>query len=534
MPVDLKYNDFYVCILSNNSLHFYPENTLSAFTNALARPCKLDDSWSVGLTEIALPEREKNPDDHKVVKHQISDKAYKGTRKKVKRSYVETFTSVKLDEKTSLQWWSNGLKALSYKERHINFSVLLSSFFTAVDPSWGSVLISDVKKKILARIEEDYTHNAIPEINLKNVGADRYTLHVYQGSDISENVTLVRKNYDTIEGFFDDIIGQIPRERRNHTSLKYTVDHYIVSWDSGSKENGDTTEEGHALVLIVKDLGVRIKIKDPFPSRLGIEDLIALFLANVHFDDDSLTPRQRRKKSNEIYRKIYGVYKKLSKESLDVKPPYIRELTELSNILHIPYEKQASGGLLTTPVPIDMKLDDLANFITDIFLQTPVEKRNPELVMSELEKSFDNVKRLEGDIPTEDRITVPQTSPNQEDYTSLENRIIGLETPTDEMAEKFPREPYKSEAYFQKNSIINVYTDIIQPRIIGDKLVRYLRIIPMGECESVIRFQHVEYSPIEKTFFESISVKITDHQGNFIDFKTGYTPTYVMLHFKRQ
>lgn len=48
-------NDFYISLLSSNSMKYYPDNTLSSFTNHLASPCNLDGSnWKVGVTEIAF------------------------------------------------------------------------------------------------------------------------------------------------------------------------------------------------------------------------------------------------------------------------------------------------------------------------------------------------------------------------------------------------------------------------------------------------------------------------------------------------
>lgn len=46
-------NEFYISLLSNNSTDRYKENTLSSFTNHLARPIDLStDDWYVGLVEI--------------------------------------------------------------------------------------------------------------------------------------------------------------------------------------------------------------------------------------------------------------------------------------------------------------------------------------------------------------------------------------------------------------------------------------------------------------------------------------------------
>lgn len=44
---------FYVGLMSNESMNDYPDNVLSAFTNKLARPIQIDESWCVGLTHIS-------------------------------------------------------------------------------------------------------------------------------------------------------------------------------------------------------------------------------------------------------------------------------------------------------------------------------------------------------------------------------------------------------------------------------------------------------------------------------------------------
>lgn len=86
----------------------------------------------------------------------------------------------------------------------------------------------------------------------------------------------------------------------------------------------------------------------------------------------------------------------------------------------------------------------------------------------------------------------------------------------------------------QEYDIMYIYTDIIKPRVIGDKSARYLRVVPTNKSERILRFNHIEYCPVEKTVIESISIKITDGQGELANFKSNYIPTYVMLHFKTQ
>ncbi len=46
---------FYLTLPSNNSLQYYPNNTLTHFVTQLAHPINLHGSWEVGLAEIQYP-----------------------------------------------------------------------------------------------------------------------------------------------------------------------------------------------------------------------------------------------------------------------------------------------------------------------------------------------------------------------------------------------------------------------------------------------------------------------------------------------
>lgn len=44
--------DFFVTLLSNSSMNYFPENKTSSFTVQLAEKITLNGSWSVGVAEI--------------------------------------------------------------------------------------------------------------------------------------------------------------------------------------------------------------------------------------------------------------------------------------------------------------------------------------------------------------------------------------------------------------------------------------------------------------------------------------------------
>lgn len=83
----------------------------------------------------------------------------------------------------------------------------------------------------------------------------------------------------------------------------------------------------------------------------------------------------------------------------------------------------------------------------------------------------------------------------------------------------------------EKTKFIFVYTDIISPRLIGSKSIRVLKVIPITN-NLHIKFQNIEYVPIEKSCFDSLSIMLLDNYGEKINFTSGTTPNFVCLHFR--
>lgn len=76
-----------------------------------------------------------------------------------------------------------------------------------------------------------------------------------------------------------------------------------------------------------------------------------------------------------------------------------------------------------------------------------------------------------------------------------------------------------------------IYLDIIALSRVGSILSRVSRIIP--DCHNrCIHFNTLTYSRVQKTYFEDISVLLTDNHGKKINFNASTVPTYLLLHFK--
>ena len=95
----------------------------------------------------------------------------------------------------------------------------------------------------------------------------------------------------------------------------------------------------------------------------------------------------------------------------------------------------------------------------------------------------------------------------------------------------------------QGNSIVDlrrgfeslyVYSSIVEPRIVGDKIAPLLRIVPIttrhGEMVTA-RFEHVQYIPVLSREFGSVETEIRDDSGRPVPFERGKVT--VMLHFRR-
>ena len=79
-----------------------------------------------------------------------------------------------------------------------------------------------------------------------------------------------------------------------------------------------------------------------------------------------------------------------------------------------------------------------------------------------------------------------------------------------------------------------VYSSIVEPRIVGDKMSTLLRIVPItglhGEMVAA-RFDHVQYIPVLSREFGSVETEIRDDTGQPVPFERGKVT--VTLHFRR-
>ena len=80
-----------------------------------------------------------------------------------------------------------------------------------------------------------------------------------------------------------------------------------------------------------------------------------------------------------------------------------------------------------------------------------------------------------------------------------------------------------------------VYSSIVEPRIVGDKIAPLLRIVPItgrhGEMVAA-RFDHVQYMPVLSREFEAVETEIRDDTSRPVPFERGKVT--VTLHLRRR
>lgn len=160
-------NQFYITLMSNASLREYPDNVLSAFTNKLARMCRVSENWVVGISEIffnsftmsekmqAIPMDKVSTDEIEVFEPTSLKRARK-KREQKETAKVKRFS----DDGSTLRIIAtkdydivlklNDLKEICYKDKHANFSKFLDLITEKIVPNsevFKPQITLDVAKK---------------------------------------------------------------------------------------------------------------------------------------------------------------------------------------------------------------------------------------------------------------------------------------------------------------------------------------------------------------------------------------------------
>ena len=90
----------------------------------------------------------------------------------------------------------------------------------------------------------------------------------------------------------------------------------------------------------------------------------------------------------------------------------------------------------------------------------------------------------------------------------------------------------RSLAYYNiPKRALNVYSNVGQSVITGDKVADLLRQVPYNPQESMYEPRHIQYIPLRSDMMDIIEIQVSESDGSLADFDTG--DTVVTLHFKQ-
>lgn len=499
-------NEFYVCLLSNASANIYNNNTLSAFTNLLCKPLRLDERWCVGLTEFSFNNFEPSigklimlqrdreslsEDDGFGIDDQVEIFDYSNRRKR-KRAAPANSVEINVGNDSKIVLKSDELMDISYnkKKLDINFGRFLEVLTDNITSDWfenTNEIHKEIKDSIFIKLKST-DWSKIPLVK-RIQGKEEFLLHIYMGSSHSNNVVLKYGKYE-LDEFLEEIISQIPISERSYTKLHNLFNIFYAKYKKDLDNDDGILKKPSILNVDFKEYGINLStnISKINEKNLDMTTLINHMADNIEFTDPNITENEKILLKEKLKAAVLDTLRGNDLDQTHIS----KQLKDDDVILNVPYNADSSYSTVLE-VKSYNRLEELLN---GIYAQIPIKLRNKDIFVQ-----------------------------------TLENALQERQKTNDE--QRTPRAP-KSESITVSTDMMYIYIDIIQPRHIGDTSARFLRILPTKPDGNDIQFKQVEYCPIEPSHIESISILITDSSGKNINFISSTKPTYLMLHFKKK
>lgn len=423
-------NDFYVSLMSNSSMEEFPSNTLSAFTNILARPFRLTENWVVGVTEVYFNSFETKQDYIEMAEVETftpiisSSPKFKKKTKKRKREPLHDYKNLELIPERKKRTHNNNnlvIKAhseydilLTKKEmedmcfdgRHANFARFLEVIsnkviwnvkspvtFETMPSQTAEVSITTAKKEIKQRIFNvirNTAWQALPEFNYTEKDND-YIFHIHLGDNKSQLVKISLMEHTSLESFIADVIQQLPRNQRNIQKLISLFD--IFDYNT-VKEDEISNDKSAVLRVEFSEYGVDAELnisqwlssdKNLQSNGVTLSQLIKGFIDNI----------KTRNGKKLTLAEVYELRKLIKISALDVlrvnslRMNYIdNSIKENSLQLKVAYAEEEDDYKLYTVSIEKRTYTRIEDFLNNIYQQIPLEFRNKKVFSSTLLQAF--------------------------------------------------------------------------------------------------------------------------------------------------
>lgn len=493
----------------------------------------------------------------------------------------------------AIEFTKGDLDGLTYShKKDINFGAFLERMSDRITPKPESrAALITIKKEVLDRITAmlnltDWGKHAKKYSYVRDHSID-YLLHIYMGSEVSSNIILrTGVRYTSLEDFLDVILMQIPPPRRKTHKLKELFSIFYPDYHSdASMVDMETVDSDENVEILFSEYGAKLVsdtnelIQSAKSDTIPLAALLKDLGANIHNVDS--TEMHLVEENAELIAKLKnsmldtfrgGPLKPISGDDLQTLPHTRWVKTEIRagdkvlslEIPLITYKRSSDFlHMIHKQLPDDLKseafLSDIVNdlFSSAIVAQTPSTNTTSVILVPKplshlLPENAPNV------------VIVPQNDGPEGPDSSSVGSILNAPTihrqrttiissddsgtfPTavgpnpqhivqvDKSVQVF-RPSYSNSKQVTSSQKISehifVYIDIITPRRVASESVRALKIIPYDGAHC-IRFQNVEYMPLDRTLFDSITTQITDRTGELMNFTNTTVPTYMQLHFKK-
>lgn len=225
-----KKEGFHLYLMSSSSHNIY-DNSLAHFTNKLPRELNLKD-YVVSLVDIFLPPiKKKTARSRRALSSDDEEFFHSKRRRRDNESSNTAADAVQFSVDQSnfeIRLTKDSFKKIRYSLHDVNFgNGLLSKlhkFINRVDNAEIEITIEE-RATFLEYVKLDFLE-ALLTTDLSKLPLDssvykdgQYWVHIYQKSNVPNNITLEYKNYVTAKNFMLYIVRQLPLHKRNVDNL---------------------------------------------------------------------------------------------------------------------------------------------------------------------------------------------------------------------------------------------------------------------------------------------------------------------------
>lgn len=412
--------------MSNESMHEYAENTLSAFTNKLARGIQIDENWVVGLSAISIPTIEKfqrmemareiegaSIDDEIETFTPITVNEPPPKKKRRRREYrklkqqVGKRIAIHVSPTEYIILTEKDIEAITYgNSPNLNCGILLQTLSEKIEPKIDEtddkkrlqreILKRNIKLELFLAISNNSWNIAETPVKFRR-NTDEYLVHVYQGSKKSNNIVLKYGTYSSLVQFIAFLLGQLPIECRSKEKLSPLLNMFYESYNLLNKKQEIVKPKNKVTLLLpFVEYGASTGFDtealmqdnpDIITEGVSLDKVIELFRDNLTYTEDrQLSANEKFALRTMIKEKIIDALR--LEKSMDI--PYASQ--DIKNrkdvVLNMPIQK-IKDGYKTHKVVLGAQEWKSANALLDsVIAQIPMKKRYREVFIHALEESF--------------------------------------------------------------------------------------------------------------------------------------------------